>query len=673
MRSFFNKIKENFFAENDRFILWLPVLFGLGIGIYFALDVEPSYWFTIVVVESLLALLYFFRYNPIKYMFIGSLIIVALGFSNIQIRSMYQSKFIEDIEETNNVTYLKGRIVKIDKSAKGKVRLLLSDVADFDTSKKGLYRITLPAKKSSLKDGVCVEMVATVMPPMPPIMPNTYQFNRKSFFEGISALGYANSNVFEIDCEQDLSFSQKLAGLINQVRKKIAKNIYSVLLPDEAAVTSAILAGDRTGISDNLYQQYRDSGLAHFLSISGLHMSMIAALTFFAIRLLMSLIPTMALKYDSKKTAAIFAIFMSFVYLLISGADIPVQRAFIMTFIVLLGVLFSRNAISMRMLSFAAFVVLVISPYALISASFQMSFAAVLVLISFYEKYAGAIQKFFKGKNIVKIILAYIIGLLISDFVASIATLPFAVYHFNTVAIYTTLGNLLAGPIIGLIIMPFVLISLFLMPFNLYVWPLKIVGFGVKAVNDITAYVSSLPNAGYHIISMPFWGLLLIVIGGLWLCIWQRKWRLWGVFPIVVGILSIFTTSVPDVIFSADAKSIAVKDNYGNMLVLQNRKNDFIKQIWLEKTASQNPDSKQEKILKKIYKGKKTDKSWVDIECDEKTCLYKNSVLWNKGKSIEVNGENINLKQEGGGVVYFSEGKAKVKTIRSAIGKRLWN
>ena len=673
MKGFFNKIKENFLAEKDRFVLWLPVLFGLGIGLYFILPTEPSYWFTIVVFEVLLVLLYVFRYNPLKYTIVGCFLIVALGFSNIQIRSLYQAKFVEYPKEQNEVTYLKGRIVKIDKTSKSKVRLLLSDVADFDNSKKGLYRITLPVKETSLMESQCVEMVATVMDPMQPVMPNSYQFNRKAFFEGISAVGYANSQAYEIDCETKLSFKQKLSLLVSYIRKKIVSNIYKELPENEAAVTSAILAGDKTGISEDLYKQYRDSGLAHFLSISGLHMSLIAALMFFTIRLLISFIPPLAIRYDSKKKAAVFAIFISFIYLLISGAEIPAQRAFIMTFIVLLGVLFSRNAISVRMLCFAALIVLVISPQALVSASFQMSFAAVLVLVAFYERFASSVHKFFNGKGIIKCILAYIFGLLISDFVASIATLPFAVYHFNTIAIYTTLGNLLAGPVICFVIMPFVLMALFLMPFNLFSLPLKVVGFGIKIVNDITSYVSGLPHAGYQVLSMPFWGLMLIVAGGLWLCLWKRKWRLWGIIPVVFGALSVFATSTPDVIFSADAKNLAIKDNSGNMVVLQTRKNDFIKQVWLEKTASPNLNDEQEKLLKKIYKGTKTDKSWLDLECDKQECLYKEKLLWNKGKSVSVEGQPVDIKQEGAGAVYFSDKGLKVKTVRSVTGKRLWN
>ncbi len=673
MHAFVKELKESFFAEKDRFILWLPVLFGLGIGIYFLLPFEPSVWVTIFVVELFLALLYVWRYNPVKYTIVGCLLIVSLGFSNIQIRSIYQSKFIQAPKEQKELTYLKGQILKIDNNAKGKVRLLLTEVSDFDEKRKGLYKITLNSKEKKLMEGQCVEMVATIMSPMLPVLPDSYQFNRKDFYEGISAVGYANSSVYTVDCETSLSLSQTFYVLINYIRKKIVSNVFQELPKDEAAITSAILAGSKDAISQDLYKQYRDSGLAHFLSISGLHMGMIATLAFFTIRLLISLVPRFALRYNSKQSAAVFAIFISFIYLLISGCEIPVQRAFIMTFVVLLGVLFSRRAISIRMLSIAAFVVLLVSPYALVSASFQMSFAAVLMLIAFYERFSLPIQKFVQGKNIFKIILAYTIGLLVSDFIASIATLPFVIYHFNKISIYTALGNLLAGPVIGFIIMPFVLISLFLMPFNLYAIPLKVVGFGVGLLNDITAYVARLPNAGYPVLSMPFFGLSLIVVGGLWLCIWQQKWRLWGIVPIVLGVLSFVFVSRPDFIYSADGKTIAVKDNFENMLIMPFGRQDFIKQIWLEKMATDNINDEQMKNLKKIYKGKLTDKQWVDLECENKKCVYKNKIIWDNNGAISVDGKKIDVEKSNGGVIYIKEHENKHQTIRSAIGYRLWN
>lgn len=672
MRRFFENLQENFFAERERWIAWVPVCFATGIGLYFLLGSEPSKWFTVVVVEALLALVYIWRRHPERLLFLMALFIASMGFSDIQLRALYQAKHIEK-PAAEEVTYLKGRILKVEYNSKGKVRLALSAVSDFDKNRKGVHRVTLPHKKTNLKAGNCVELIATLMPPSPPVMPKSYQFDRKAFFEGISAVGYANSSVYEIDCSEKAGLWERLKNNIDELRGKVVAHIYGVLPKDEAGIVAAIVAGERGGISNKLTNQYRDSGLAHFLSISGLHMSMIAAMAFFAVRLLFSLVPYLALRFNSKKAAAVFAMFMSFVYLLISGGQIPTQRAFITTFVVLLGILFSRQAISMRMVSIAALVVLIISPFALISASFQMSFAAVVVLIAFYERFAGQITGYFAGKGVFRLVAAYIVGLLISDLVASIATLPFAIYHFNRIAVYTTFGNLLAGPVIGLIIMPFVLLALFLMPLGLDVLPLKVVGYGVMLVNKITAYVSGLPGAGYQVLSMPFWGLMLIVFGGLWICIWQRRWRRWGIIPLIVGVLSFFIVQKPDALYDSSGETIAVADTSGDMVIMPGRGNNWVKQIWLEKTISLPLEKTEKKDLGKIYAGEKTDYDWLDLHCDADGCIYKKQFSWCKDGSINLNGKARYPQDDLGGAIYIRGQSAKVLTVRDDIGYRLWN
>jgi competence protein ComEC len=153
--------------------------------------------------------------------------------------------------------------------------------------------------------------------------------------------------------------------------------ISSYLPSEQAAIISAVLAGNRDFMTQEQIENYRDSGLAHFLSISGLHMSMLAGLMFFFVRFFMALIPALSLRYNSKKVAAVLAFVVSTVYLLVSGAEVPTQRAYIMTFMVLLAVIFERQAISMRILAIAALIILIISPQALVNISFQLSFAAV--------------------------------------------------------------------------------------------------------------------------------------------------------------------------------------------------------------------------------------------------------------------------------------------------------
>ena len=394
------------------------------------------------------------------------------------------------------------------------------------------------------------------------------------------------------------------------------------------------------------YESYRNSGLAHFLSISGLHMSMLAGLMFFLIRFILAFVPAISLRVDTKKIAAVFAIILSFIYLLISGQAIPAQRAFIMTFVVLLGVLLNRRAISMQTICLAGFIVLAISPQVLISASFQMSFAAVMGLVAFYEKTSNAITKFLNVGGLhkyIRIVVLYILGVVISDFIASLMTLPFAIYHFNMIAVYTTLGNFLAGPVIGLIIMPMVLLSMLFMPFGLDTIFLKALGFGIGLVNQVTEYVSSLPNSAVYVPSMPHWGLVLIVMGGLWLMLWQAKWRYFGIIGIVIGLLSVVTVKTPDIIIGPEAKAVAFKNKSGELEIASSRSGRFIKNVWRNK-----------------YKVSKN-----------KTKLENHDEITIRGNKIIYDNKIYDLSKDIGMSIYFKDNK--VITIRDDIGKRYWN
>lgn len=674
-------LEEQFLGEQNRWFLWMPVLFAIGIGAYFVLPQEISPWWTLGIIESLIVLAVLFRRRIFALVLLMIVAVVVLGFTNIQLKALYLSENPQVMAPEK--TYLSGKISAIDYNYRGNQRLLLTDTTNFEKDRNfGSLKVSVRSKETGLHVGQCVEMAVSIMPLAKAAMVGGYQFDRKAYFDGLSGNGYALSQALPIECEIPTSWSQNFKFGIDKLRNKIIAHIREVLPPDQASITAAIIAGEQGVIRKEVIQNYRDSGLAHFLSISGLHMSMIAGLMFFLVRLIVAFIPALAVRYDSKKLAAVFAILISIFYLLISGAQIPAQRAFIMNFIVVLGILLGRRAISMKTISWAGLFVLILTPQALVGASFQMSFAAVVALIAFYEKYAGNLQRFLNGnKNaeqsfvikFIKIIWVYIIGIMVSDLVASLATMPFAIYHFNKIAVYTTLTNLLAGPIIGLIIMPFVLLSLLLMPLGLDYWPLKITGWGVEQINHITAYVSSLQGAGYQVVSMPLWGLLTIVFGALWLCIWNKSWRKLGWIGVVIGTLSVFSVKTPDVLINEDASAVAFKDNMGELVIMPSRGNYFSKKIWLEKTANNKLSAKQNKLLKQIYKGEAVDANWLDLKCDNYSCIYKNVVKYYKDKRFDIAGKAIDIPQTLGVSVYLDGAKQEIITVRDYIGNRYWN
>ncbi|MBR1756431.1 MAG: ComEC/Rec2 family competence protein, partial [Alphaproteobacteria bacterium] len=335
-------------------------------------------------------------------------------------------------------------------------------------------------------------------------------------------------------------------------------------------------------------------------------------------------------------------------YLLISGMAVPAERAFIMTTVVLIGVIFNRQAISMRMVSVAALVILLLQPQSLISISFQMSFAAVYALIAFYEKYAGKIYRLAHRGGLINKIFWYLMGIAIGDFVASLATMPFAVYHFHQVAIYTSLGNLLAGPIIGLWLMPNVLLCLAALPFGLLKYPLLVLGQGLDILNMITAKVSALPDSLISVSTLSFWGFICIIIGGFWLCVWSKKWRLWGILPIMCGVLSMFFAEHPQMIAAPNGTAFALKNNDGKMQILSPKKDRWLRKIWSENFQ-----------LDEDY-----DKSCLEQEF----CAYQN-VKFNKNGEVWLNNKKLDMCA--GGYFYGKENMRFVP-LWNCSERRVW-
>ena len=626
-------LQENISAEQDRLIAWLPFFFAIGIALYFSLPFEPNIWVPLTIFELWLLLFYLLRFHNMQLIFIAGLFILG-GFLNIQAHTLHHARHIENLTAPTP-TYLRGKISDISFSEKGKMRLLLQNVADFDKPLKGNFRLTVMPRPKNIAIGQCIETVATIFPREPLPVLNGYRLDRKLFYENLSAIGYTNSETFVIDCPENNN-PTTFRHILNNHRQQLMNYIKTVLPPAESSVAGALLLGEKSGINRQIAENYRNSGLAHFLSVSGLHLGAIAGLIFFVTRFLLALFPWIALHADIKKLSAVVAIIFSAGYLLISGMAVPAQRAFIMTAVVLTGVIFNRQALSMRMVSFAAFMVLLLSPQALISVSFQMSFAAVYALIAFYE--SNRRRQYHPNRSIIQTIFAYLAGILICDFVASLATAPFSLYHFQRLALYTSLGNLLAGPLIGLYLLPLMLICLITLPLHLAFYPLHALGLGINILNTITRTVADLPYSVWQTDALPFWGLSLTVIGGFWLCIWQRPWRKLGLLPIIIGLLPLFfPPSPPDMIFSPQAQSIAIRNDSGDMVLATSKNDSWLKQIWQENLGL-NPSFSKNSITK--------------LNCTDSLCTYTPNIAYDTNGSIYIQKRKIDTTA--GGYIYLT-------------------
>ncbi len=294
-----------------------------------------------------------------------------------------------------------------------------------------------------------------------------------------------------------MTLEQRFHAWSESLRRRIGDRITSIVPGEHGAVAAALVNGEQGAIPEDLQEAYRVAGLAHLLSISGLHMSLLAAVVFFVIRRLLALVPFIALRIDTKKAAAWAGLAATAFYFIISGMSIPAMRSFVMIAVVMLAILLDRTALSMRTIAWAALLLMAVFPDAVIGASFQMSFLAVLALIALYEQaWLQIAWRSADGRFLVmRAVGLYLVGLVVTDIVAGGGTSLFAAYHFNRLPVYSAITNLISTPLTGVVILPAALLGLLLMPFGGDAPFFHIMGAGVTMLDEIVQAVATWPHA----------------------------------------------------------------------------------------------------------------------------------------------------------------------------------
>lgn len=248
---------------------------------------------------------------------------------------------------------------------------------------------------------------------------------------------------------------------------------------------------------------------------------------------------------------------------MISGAAIPTQRAFVMNGIIFAAIFLRRLKLSMRICALAALVVLVLDPPSLVGVSFQMSFGAVVALIAVYESWGGHLARVFHRGSWGQRALGYCGAVMVTTLVATLGTEPFSIYHFHRFVVYSPLANVIAVPISAVWTLPWGVVACLLMPFGLERLALVPMGMGIDATIWVAQHVAALPGNMWVMPPLPTAGLVLITLGGLWLCLWQRRWRYCGLAAIVAGATTIFLAHPPDIVLADLGRFLAVRQPDG--------------------------------------------------------------------------------------------------------------
>ncbi len=580
--------------EAGRGFLWSPVLFGFGICLYFVLPQEPSAIALALLTVAVCCGAWAARRIVVAHRLLIVAALVAGGATAMKLRTDAVAAPVVPGELTATVT---GWVASREESGKSGARIYLRVASISGFSAPDLprtVRLTVRSRAAGIAVGDALSLTARLQPPSGPVMPGAFDFARDAYYDGIGGIGFAYGAASSArlgPAPLDIRLMQPLSI----VRETIRTRIEAALDGDNGRIAAALIMGDQRGISAKTQDDMRASGLGHILSISGLHMALVAGATFWLLRALFALSTTLALGYPIKKWAAWGALAVATFYLGLSGAEVATVRSWVMLAIMLAAVIADRRAITLRNVALAAWVILLLLPDSVLSASFQMSFAATVALVSAWEavaeRRAASPSLASAGDGGVRRrVREAVSAAVLTSLIAGLATLPFGIYHFQRVAPLTLFANLATAPIVGIVVMPAALATVLAMPFGIEGLPLTLMGYGLDWMRWVAGEAARWSAGAGGVAAPPLLALLLVVAGFLWLALWQTRWRLAGLAPILCAVPLALFPARPYVLVAEDGRAAAVRGADGRLTILGGKGASFEIGNWLRADADARSD-----------------------------------------------------------------------------------
>ncbi|WP_208438110.1 ComEC/Rec2 family competence protein [Bartonella taylorii] len=607
------------------------IFFSIGIIYYFSVEREPSWRQFGVLVSIFLGILYISRFYRKVWITTGFLFCIVLGALAAKIETWRVST---TMLSGDIVTTLTGRIVSIDSRQKGGFRLVLDVLS---TQKPILHHpphcIRLSARylPYGLAIGDVLYGKVKIRALSGPVRPGGYDFSFHNYFKGIGAQGVYLGKPIKISVLQSDKILTIVQQKIENLRTNMTQRIRMAIDQEKGSVAAALITGQRGGISNDTNEALRAVGLAHILSISGLHMALLSGIVLVCIRSFLALSPVFSSYYSSKKFAAIAALVMTAFYLILSGAAVSAQRSFVMIAVMLIAVLCNRSAVTIRNFAIAGLITLAVTPHEILGPSFQMSFSATAALIASFDWWSGSslfrkrkTTPSYVGGGMIRFVLLTILSTCASSFVAGAASGIYAAYHFSNIAILSIISNALALPIVSMLIIPFGLIAVLAMFWGLEWLPLQIMGFGVGLVIKIAYAIKAISpdlNPGF----MPLSALVLLSIGLVGLIFFKTSIRYFFCLVILAGIYVCLVHSPIQLIIADNMRLVGIV-NEKKLYIDRYHISKFTTSIW-EKSFRVN------EMIKPTKYGPSFHEQFV---CDNHVCA---SLLENGLRVIVLHGE----------------------------------
>ena len=579
-RAPFAQIIENWLdSERERLPLLVPVGLGSGISFWQVYGPANGTLFAILCIGLCGIGLSLRSWTRLSTVLIAGALLLLAGFCIISIKSAI---FGATPLERPWIGRIAGKIESVeDVSARDIIRLRLWIGPSGHLPSTVRVNVEADQANPQLQPGAIIVAKVRLMPPPGPALPGGYDFARAAWFSGLGATG---SVIGPVEIVQPPVTND---NFWNRSRNSLSSHIGSAMGPETGAVGSALLVGTRGGIAEDDAEALRDSGLAHLLSVSGLHVTAVVGGSFILVSALLSLWPWLALRIKVPLFAAAAAAVIAICYTLLTGAEVPTVRACIAALLILVAMAMGREALSLRLLAFGATFVLLFWPEALAGPSFQLSFAAVGTIVLLHQ---SKWMTDFRGRRDEGVFLRLgrtAASLLLTGLAIEIVLAPIALFHFHKTGVYGALANMVAIPVTTFFIMPVQMIALLMDSiregFGAPFWLLA--SQGIKLILWLAHKVSNTAGAVLLLPEMPLWAFATAVFSALVIAIFNDRRRWFALLPLLAALGAMAVAPRPDLLVTSDGQHLAVIMEDGRLALLRPGAGDYVRST-LEETAA---------------------------------------------------------------------------------------
>ncbi len=356
--------------------------------------------------------------------------------------------------------------------------------------------------------------------------PGGFDYERFMAYQKVRVSGYARGDGIRFagggPVRREAAILQRLRGYISGMIDGMPFAVPDGCMPVRP-VMKALFMGDKTGLTPPLRELFSRSGTSHLLAISGLHVGIVAGVSFFVFRWMLSFVSPLLWTGRVKAAAAVLSVFPVVGYGIVAGMSPSTQRAVIMVAVFLMTFLAGRDHDLVNTMAVAALIIVTIHPPTLFSISFQLSFTAVFFIVYGFAKLMPPRAR---HGNLLGSLLARTGTLLMVSVFATLGTLPIVMHFFNQVSLVGVIVNVVAVPLVGFIVVPVGLVSVlaalvfpaagvlgFTVCAHVLVFAMQVIGFfsGLPWAAVKTVTPSVLEIVCYYAI---LWGLFTLAPGG---------------------------------------------------------------------------------------------------------------------------------------------------------------